>query len=58
MLVYKFITAFYIIIIPLILPLILGVIEDEKLKDIKKIGEKIGVPFQIQDDILGIYNRV
>ena len=56
MLVYKYKTAFYTIIGPLSLGLILGNIEDDKLKDIASFGEKIGVAFQIQDDILGIYN--
>lgn len=56
MLVYKLKTAFYTIIGPLSLGLILGGIEDEKLQDIQNIGEKIGVAFQIQDDILGIYS--
>ncbi len=56
MLVYKYKTAFYTIIGPLSLGLILGNIDDDKLKDIASFGEKIGVAFQIQDDILGIYN--
>ena len=56
MLVYKLKTAFYTIIGPLSLGLILGGIDDEKLEDVKNFGEKIGVAFQIQDDILGIYS--
>lgn len=57
MLIYKYKTAYYTIIGPLTLGLILGKVNDEnKLKDIEKFGEKIGVAFQIQDDILGIYN--
>ena len=56
MLVYKLKTAFYTIIGPLSLGLILGGIDDEKLEDVKIFGEKIGVAFQIQDDILGIYS--
>ena len=56
MLVYKLKTAFYTIIGPLSLGLILGGIEDDKLVEIKKFGEKVGVAFQIQDDILGIYS--
>jgi geranylgeranyl diphosphate synthase type I len=55
MLIYKLKTAFYTIIGPLCLGLILGGAEDEKLKDIQIFGEKIGIAFQIQDDILGIY---
>lgn len=57
MLIYKYKTAYYTIIGPLTLGLILGNVNDEKkLKDIEKFGEKIGIAFQIQDDILGIYN--
>ena len=56
MLVYKLKTAFYTIIGPLSLGLILGGIDDEKLKDVNNFGEKIGIAFQIQDDILGIYS--
>ena len=56
MTVYKLKTAFYSIIGPLSLGLILGGIEDKKLEDIKNFGEKVGIAFQIQDDILGIYS--
>ena len=56
MLIYKLKTAFYTIIGPLSLGLILGGIADEKLEDIRKFGEKVGIAFQIQDDILGIYS--
>ena len=56
MLIYKLKTSFYTIIGPFSLGLILGGIEDEKLEDIKKFGEKVGIAFQIQDDILGIYH--
>ena len=56
MIVYKLKTAFYSIIGPLCLGLILGGIEENKLEDIKNFGEKVGIAFQIQDDILGIYS--
>ena len=56
MTVYKLKTAFYSIIGPLSLGLILGGIDDKKLEDIKIFGEKVGIAFQIQDDILGIYS--
>ena len=56
MLIYKLKTSFYTIIGPFSLGLILGGIEEEKLEDIKKFGEKVGIAFQIQDDILGIYS--
>ena len=55
MLVYKLKTSFYTIIGPLTLGLLLGGIDDEKLDEIKSLGEKVGIAFQIQDDILGIY---
>lgn len=54
--VYKLKTAYYTIIGPLSLGLILGGIDENKLDDIKSFGEKVGIAFQIQDDILGIYN--
>ena len=56
MLVYKLKTAFYTIIGPLSLGLILGGIDGTKLAEIQKFGEKVGIAFQIQDDILGIYS--
>ena len=58
MLIYKLKTSFYTIIGPLSLGLILGGIADEKLEDIRKFGEKVGIAFQIQDDILGIYSNM
>ena len=54
--IYKLKTAFYSIIGPLILGLILGGADDKKLEDVNNFGEKIGIAFQIQDDILGIYS--
>ena len=54
--IYKLKTAFYSIIGPLILGLILGGADDKKLEDVNNFGEKIGIGFQIQDDILGIYS--
>ena len=56
MLIYKLKTAYYTIIGPLSLGLILGGVDNDKLKDIEMFGEKVGIAFQIQDDILGIYN--
>ncbi len=56
--VYKLKTAFYTIIGPLSLGLILGGIKDSRLDKIKEFGEKIGIAFQIQDDILGIYSNL
>ena len=56
MTIYRLKTAYYTIIGPLTLGLILGGVEDSKLKEIEEFGEKIGIAFQIQDDILGIYS--
>lgn len=56
MLVYKLKTAYYTIIGPLTLGLLLGGATLDKLDLIKGFGEKVGVAFQIQDDILGIYS--
>lgn len=54
--IYKLKTSYYTIIGPLCLGMILGGISNEKIDDITKFGEKIGIAYQIQDDILGIYN--
>jgi len=56
MTIYKLKTAYYTIIGPINLGLILGGTSKDKLKDIENFGEKVGIAFQIQDDILGIYN--
>ena len=56
MLVYKLKTAYYTIVGPLCLGLLLSGVEEEKLDDIISFGEKVGIAFQIQDDILGIYS--
>ena len=54
--IYKLKTAYYTIVGPLNLGLMLGGVNDEKLKEFELFGEKVGIDFQIQDDILGIYN--
>ena len=56
MTIYKLKTAYYTIIGPLTLGLILGGIQDDRLKPVQDFSEKIGIAFQIQDDILGIYS--
>ena len=58
MIVYKLKTAFYSIIWTLSLGLILGGIDEKKLEDIKIFEEKVGISFQIHDDILGIYSDI
>ena len=54
--IYKLKTAYYTIIGPLTLGLVLGGVKKDKLKEIEDFGEKIGIAFQIQDDILGIFS--
>ena len=54
--IYRLKTAHYTIIGPLSTGMILAGAEQQKIDEIEKLGEKIGVAFQIQDDILGIYS--
>lgn len=54
--IYRLKTAHYTIIGPMSVGLLLAGADEDKLKDIEKLGEKIGIAFQIQDDILGIYS--
>jgi len=55
--IYRLKTAYYTIIGPLSVGILLGGGDDKKLEDIKQFGEKVGIAFQIQDDILGIYSN-
>lgn len=55
--IYRYKTAYYTIIGPLITGLILANASKEKQQDLEKIGEEVGIAFQIQDDILGIYSN-
>ena len=54
--IYRLKTAHYTIIGPLCVGLLLGGAQESYLKDITEFGEKVGIAFQIQDDILGIYS--
>lgn len=54
--IYRLKTSHYTIIGPLSVGLILAGADDKKIKDITEFGEKVGIAFQIQDDILGIYS--
>ena len=54
--IYRLKTAHYTIIGPLCVGLVLAGSKEEYLKDITEFGEKVGIAFQIQDDILGIYS--
>lgn len=55
--IYKLKTAYYTIVGPLSLGMILAGCSKEKLKDIEKIGYTLGIAFQLQDDMLGIYGE-
>ena len=50
-------TAIYTISGPLSLGLLLAGADNKKVEEIKEFGEKIGIAFQIQDDILGIFSN-
>ena len=54
--IYRLKTSHYTIIGPMSVGLILAGATDKELKDIEHFGEKVGIAFQIQDDILGIYS--
>ena len=54
--IYKLKTAHYTIIGPMTVGILLAGGDNSKLKEIELFGEKVGIAFQIQDDILGIYS--
>ncbi len=54
--IYNLKTAYYTIIGPICIGMILSGCSEDKLSDIQKFGEKVGIAYQIQDDILGIYS--
>lgn len=54
--IYRYKTAYYTIIGPIVCGMLLAGSSPEKIKDIEKFGEEVGIAFQIQDDILGIYS--
>jgi len=54
--IYRLKTAHYTIIGPLSTGLLLAGANEKQLSDILNFGEKVGIAFQIQDDILGIYS--
>ena len=55
--IYRLKTAHYTIIGPMSVGLLLAGSDESKIKDITSFGEKVGIAFQIQDDILGIYGE-
>jgi geranylgeranyl diphosphate synthase type I len=54
--IYRLKTAHYTIIGPLSVGLILAGATENKIQEISKFAEKVGIAFQIQDDILGIFS--
>ncbi len=54
--VYNLKTAYYTIVGPLCLGMILAGTKENYINDITSFGKKIGIAYQIQDDILGIYS--
>lgn len=53
--IYRLKTAWYTVIGPLCLGMILAGGADEDIKKIESFAENLGIAFQIKDDILGIY---
>lgn len=53
--IYRLKTAWYTVIGPLCLGMILAGGADEDIKKIENFAESLGIAFQIKDDILGIY---
>ena len=53
--IYRLKTAWYTVIGPLCLGMILAGGADEDIKKIESFAESLGIAFQIKDDILGIY---
>ncbi|MBP3461149.1 MAG: polyprenyl synthetase family protein [Bacilli bacterium] len=57
LLIYKLKTAYYTIIGPICLGMILADSNKKQIKDMTDFGYNVGIAFQIQDDILGIYSE-
>jgi len=55
--VYLLKTALYTIVGPLSLGLLLAGSDQRKIEEITEFGKKIGIAFQIQDDILGVFSE-
>ncbi len=53
--IHKLKTAYYTIIYPLIIGGILGGADESLLKKFEEFGNDLGIAFQIQDDILGVF---
>jgi geranylgeranyl diphosphate synthase type I len=57
MLVRKYKTAIYTIVMPLSIGAVLAGARESKLKAIEKYGLPVGIAFQLQDDILGVFGE-
>ncbi|MBR3362627.1 MAG: polyprenyl synthetase family protein [Bacilli bacterium] len=55
--IYKLKTAWYSVIGPFCLGMILGKAKEEDIKEMEKLLLNIGIAFQIKDDILGVYGN-
>ena len=56
MTIYRLKTSHYTIIGPMSVGILLAGGDDKQVEDITSFGEKVGIAFQLQDDILGIYS--
>lgn len=54
--IYRLKTAYYTVVGPLSVGMILAGSPEEQIEEIAEFGEEVGIAFQIQDDILGIYS--
>ncbi|MBI4028930.1 MAG: polyprenyl synthetase family protein [Candidatus Blackburnbacteria bacterium] len=55
--IHKLKTSYYTIIYPLTIGAILCGADEDLLKEFEIFGEKLGIAFQIQDDILGVFGN-
>ncbi len=55
--IYRLKTAHYTIIGPLSVGLLLAGATEKQIEEITPFGEKVGIAFQIQDDLLGIFSE-
>ncbi len=55
--IYKFKTAYYTIVYPLLIGAILADGDDKLLYQLKLLGENLGIAYQIQDDVLGVFGN-
>ena len=53
----KYKTAIYTIVMPLSIGAVLGGVRELKLEAIEKYGLPVGIAFQLQDDILGVFGQ-